>query len=84
MESYPSRSRITACPPIFSGRESGTIESISNDRIGTVYAVRLDKYPSMLVQFRPQDLEPECPDGGAHMWVDGICERCFQEREVKK
>lgn len=77
---YQPKTRITACPPFFAGREPGTIESIGSDRCGIVYQVRLDKYPAWLRPFRDEDLETECPEGGAHVWVDGMCERCFQER----
>lgn len=81
--SYQLQSRITACPPLFVGRESGTIEKLDQDKIGTIYFVRLDRHPRQLLLFRSQDLERECSEGGAHEWDGSICSKCFEEREVK-
>ncbi len=75
---YEPKDRITACPPIYTGRESGTIKSIGRDACGTIYQVELDKYHGSTIPFRPQDLETECTEGGPHEWDDGICTKCFE------
>ncbi len=80
---YKPGDRVTACPPIHMDREPGTIKSIEKDACGTVYQVQLDKYPGSVFPFRPQDLETECSEGGAHEWDDGICVKCFEMKEVK-
>ncbi len=80
---YRHGTRITACPPIYAGRESGTIKSIGKDACGIVYQVELDKYPGSTIPFREQDLETECLEGGAHEWDGEICVKCFETKEVK-
>lgn len=81
---YQHGCRVTACPPIYAGRELGTIKSIGKDACGIIYQVELDKYPRNTIPFRPQDLETECTGGGgAHEWDDGVCAKCFEAKEVK-
>jgi hypothetical protein len=80
-EQHSLHARITACPPIFSGREPGVIERIEKDRHGTIYFVRLERYPGELMPFREQDLETECGEGGEHEWERGICVKCFEGKE---
>ncbi|MFH0904533.1 MAG: hypothetical protein V1854_05015 [Methanobacteriota archaeon] len=81
---YAREARITACPPIYAGREPGAIKSIGKDASGIIYQIELDKYPGITIPFRPQDLETECTGGGgAHEWDDGVCAKCFEAKEVK-
>ncbi len=80
---YAPEARITACPPTYAGRESGTIKSIGNDACGIIYQIELDKYPGSTIPFRAQDLETECSEGGAHEWDDVVCAKCFETKEVK-
>ncbi len=78
--SYQPADRITALPPMFAGdRKPGTIKEVSEDRSGSVYDVLLDGARHTM-QYRSDDLESECHEGGAHEWVNGICEKCFQAK----
>ena len=83
MTDYQLGDRVTACPPTHGGREPGRIKSIGKDACGIVYQVELDKYPGKIFPFRPQDLESECQEGGAHEWEEEICVKCFEAKEVK-
>lgn len=73
--------RIIALPPWFDGlRKPGTIKAVREDKSGTVYDVLLDGHRNTMV-FRDEDLEDECAAGGAHVWMNEICERCFEGKE---